>query len=371
MELHLSHRTLSLLPYRTEGNLKPDNDTFGQRRYCPVFRTMINDKAWIAIRKSRVFYGYLVIVLYACCTFSMAIAEDLTFDHSSVEKLALPVLLDGPPTIGKRVKLTAPEYVGTEVFHTLFLPQDWTPDGPALPIIFEYTGNYFPTSGSTGKVEDAGLGFGLSGGKYIWVSLPYINEQGTANEIRWWGDENATIQYAKQNVPRIIKRFNADSNAVFLCGFSRGAIGVNYIGLADDEIAGLWTAFITHDHFDGARAWNTPWGSPLEQYRTEARKRLERVGDRRYWVSQNGKNDSSERFIRSALDDTSLFTFEYINVGEILGPFPNDVSKAPHTDRWPLVPSEARSRVRQWLNQVIESTRINDRHFNTHIPLNN
>jgi len=33
---------------------------------------------------------------------------------------------------------------------------------------------------------------------------------------------------------------------VFICGFSRGAITVSYIGLADDEIAAFWKGMFTH-----------------------------------------------------------------------------------------------------------------------------
>ena len=183
---------------------------------------------------------------------------------TSRELLIVPPLASGDPAPGKRVNVTSEEYAGTDVNHTIYLPPDWMADGEKIPIIFEYTGNHFPQSGSTGEVEGAALGFGLSAGKFIWVSLPYINEDHTDNEIRWWGDEAATVDYAMQNVPKIIERFNADPDAVFLCGFSRGAIGVNYIGLHDDEIAKLWSAFITHDHFDGVRQWGgTTWGSPL------------------------------------------------------------------------------------------------------------
>jgi len=193
----------------------------------------------------------------------------------SVEQFKIPEISQGTPAAGKRVKVTAPEYAGTEVYHTLYLPAEWTADWKEtpkrLPIIFEYTGNHAPKLGSTGQVKDAGLGFGLSGGKYIWVSLPYIREDGKANQVTWWGDVEKTVGYAKTNVPRIIEEFGGDPEAVFLCGFSRGAIGVNFLGLHDDEIAGLWTAFITHDHFDGVRQWTkSGWGGPLEKYRREA-----------------------------------------------------------------------------------------------------
>ena len=267
-------------------------------------------------------------------------------------ELTVPELSDGPPAAGKRVAITSPEYVGTEVKHILYLPPQWKPNG-TVPIIFEYTGNYFPSSGSTGKPKDAALGYGLSGGKYIWVSLPYVNSSGTANEVTWWGDEDATVEYAKRNVPRIIEQFDARRDAVFLCGFSRGAIGVNYLGLHDDEIAGLWTAFVAHDHFDGAKQWSTPWGSSLAVYQHNAKQRLARLGNRPYWVSQNGSDRGTEQFVRSVVSDCSHFQFANINTKAILGSFPNDVAKSSHTDRWLLKPSTYRDQVWHWMNEIV------------------
>lgn len=273
----------------------------------------------------------------------------------SDDRLSVPELSVGVPAAGKRVAITPPEYSGTEVFHTLYLPENWKSNGRRLPIIFEYTGNYFPKSGSTGEVEGAGLGFGLSGGKYIWVSLPYISEDHRDNQITWWGDERATVEYAKVNVPRIIREFNADPDSVFLCGFSRGAIGVNYLGLHDDEIAQLWTAFVTHDHFDGIKEWkNTDWGAPLEKYREGAIERLKRVGNRPYLVSQNGSNYGTEGFIKSVLPSVKNFAIHDIDTSEVFGKFPNPIAEHPHTDRWLLVPSEYRSQTWKWMNEVTE-----------------
>lgn len=278
-------------------------------------------------------------------------AAELGVD-SEVE-LAIPVLSEGTPAAGKRVRVTSPEYVGSEVYHTIYLPANWQKDGKRLPIIFEYTGNFFPQSGSTGEVKDAGLGYGLSGGRYIWVSLPYIRTDGKGNEVTWWGDEDKTIQYAKTNVPRIIKGYGGDPSAVFLCGFSRGAIGVNYLGLHDDEISSLWTTFITHDHFDGVRAWGkSEWGSPLDKYRAEAAERLKRVAGRPYLVIQNGKGYGTEEFVRSVLPAMDNFTFIYVDTRAIFGSFPNEMAKSGHTDRWLLLPSEYRAAAWQWMNRV-------------------
>ncbi len=286
-------------------------------------------------------------------TGSTANNDAAELDVSSREILAIPALSRGTPAAGQRVKATPPEYFGTQVFHTVYLPKHWQKHGPSIPIIFEYTGNYFPQAGSTGEPEDAALGYGLSDGKYIWVSLPYISAEHTDNAVTWWGDEQATIEYAKVNVPRIIREFGADADAVFLCGFSRGAIGVNYIGLHDDEIAKLWTAFIAHDHFDGVKQWgNTTWGSPLAKYREAALERARRVGDRPYLVSQNGSKYGTEEYLRAILPDIDNFTFNSIDAGEIFGGFPNEFATAPHTDRWLLKPSKYRSRTWEWMNRA-------------------
>ncbi len=86
------------------------------------------------------------------------------------------------------------------------------------------------------------------------------------------------MAYAKKNVPRICEEFSGDPEAVVVCGFSRGAIGVNFIGLHDEEIAKLWCGFLTHDHYDGVREWRgTDWGTPLVDYRAGAAERLRRI----------------------------------------------------------------------------------------------
>ena len=287
---------------------------------------------------------------------SLSIAEGgVRLDAASQETLTALVISKGKPAAGKFVTLTAPEYVGTEVFHTLYLPGNWKKGGERLPIIFEYTGNYFPKSGSTGEVEGAGLGYGLSGGQYIWVSLPYISEGGRDNQVTWWGDEAATIAYAKVNVPRIIEEYGANPNAVFLCGFSRGAIGVNYLGLHDDEVAKLWTAFITHDHFDGIKEWGgTSWGKPLETYRAGAIERLKRVDGRPYLVCQNGDKYGTEAFVESVLESVDNFTFNNLSTLEIFGSFPHPLAKAAHTDFWAYLPSEYRELTRNWVNAVLD-----------------
>lgn len=289
---------------------------------------------------------------------SAQINSSYVLDVGSDAALALPENSTGKPAAGKRVAVTPKEYAGTNVCHMLYLPENWDKNWKKnkerIPIIFEYTGNYYPASGSTGEVEDAALGYTLSGGKYIWVSLPYISEDGKNNEVTWWGDETATVNYAKKYVPEIIEAYGGDKDAVFLCGFSRGAIGVNYLGLYDDEVAKLWSAFITHDHFDGIKEWGGVWGKPLVKYREQAAERLSRVNDRPYLVIQNGKEYGTKEWVSSTLNYIDNFKFIQINTNDIFGSFPNEIAKHKHTDRWPLLASTYRSETWRWFNKVIE-----------------
>jgi hypothetical protein len=243
------------------------------------------------------------------------------------------------PAAGRRVRQVAPEYKGTEVYHALYLPVDWKP-GDKYPVIIEYTGNRFAESGSTGEVKDANLGYGLTGGEgFIWVSMPYIEKGGQRNAVLWWGDKQATVDYCKTNLPRICKQFGGDLESVFLCGFSRGAIGASYIGLADDEIASFWKGMITHDHFDGDRIWGYP-----ESDRKSALLRLARLKGRPVLVCGEASD-----FLRDHLE-LAKFTFLKPPVAEIFE-IPEGKVINPHTDLWMHRDSKYREEARQWLNQ--------------------
>lgn len=276
----------------------------------------------------------------------------LTVLNAVAADLPLPPLVVGPPAAGRRVAVTPPEYAGTQVHHLVALPDDWTPDwsarGKRWPVIVEYTGNFHPASGSTGKIEGAALGYGLSRGEAIWVVLPYVAVDGRRNEVTWWGDTAATVRYAKTNVPRICAEFGGESTQVLLCGFSRGAIGVSFIGLHDDEVAQLWCGLWAHDHFDGAREWRgTEWGSPLARYQTEATARLRRLRGRPLLVTQGDTGSLTRDYLQPRLEPTQ-WTFRTIDMHALFGAFPNPSAKAPHTDRWLLRESADGDAVRQW-----------------------
>ena len=245
-------------------------------------------------------------------------------------------MTDLEPAAGRRVRQVSPEYEGTGVYHALYLPVGWKPGGK-YPVIVEYTGNEFPACGSTGEVKDANLGFGVSGGNdFIWVSMPYIAQGRQQNTRRWWGDRQATIDYCKQNLPRICAQFGGDLNSVFICGFSRGAIAASYIGLADDEIASLWKGFFTHDHFDGERRWGYP-----ESDRESALKRLARLKGRPV-LACGGANDFLKQHANLA-----AFTFVKPPISEIFD-IPDGKVIHPHTDLWMHRESKYRKDVREW-----------------------
>jgi hypothetical protein len=267
--------------------------------------------------------------------------------------LTLPPLTEQAPQPGQRATVTPPEHAGTKVHHLIALPDDWTPDwqakGKRWPVIAEYTGNYFPTSGSTGEVEGAGLGYGVARGKAIWVVLPYVAKDRAKNERTWWGDIDATVGYAKTNLPRICAEFGGDPKKVVLCGFSRGAIGVSFLGLHDDDVAKLWCGLWAHDHFDGMLEWKGhAWGSPLARYREEASVRLRRLAGRPLLVSQAGAQ--TRRFI-DALAPSGV-TYLTVDMAAHFGTFPNELAKHPHNDRWPMRDGEATQAARAWFERV-------------------
>lgn len=251
--------------------------------------------------------------------------------------LVVPIMEDGNPSAGKRVKQVLEEYRGTNVYHCLYLPRDWK-KGVKLPLIVEYAGNgpYQNSYGDkcSGRVEDCNLGYGISGGKgFIWVCLPFISQDGKGNQLQWWGDEKATVQYCKHVVRLLCDEYGADESRVILAGFSRGAIACNYIGLYDDEIAKLWCGFVAHSHYDGVRQWNYK-GSD----RTSARQRLKRLGKRMQFISHEASVEETRRYLES-IKANGDFTFVSI-------PFRN------HTDTWVLRDIPERKILRDWISTV-------------------
>ena len=287
--------------------------------------------------QKRVKYFLLTISL----SFSLWAAPDI---RTVKPDLVVPPLSHSKPAAGRRVKQTLPEWQDSKVYHVLYLPPDWKSD-TKLPVIVELAGNgpYKNRFGdvSTGHPEGSKMGYGISGGEgFIWVCLPYLNNAGTANVTKWWGNApkyNAgpTVDYCKKAVPWICREYGGDPKRVVLCGFSRGAIACNFIGLYDDEIAKLWRAFVPYSHYDGVRRWPYPGSN-----RESAQRRLQRLADRPQFICHEGTGVSGTQKFLDSTEIEGKFIFQATG-------FRN------HNDGWLLRPSPARDTLRAWLGKVL------------------
>jgi hypothetical protein len=271
-------------------------------------------------------------------------AKELPDLSTAAADLIVPETVSGEPAAGRRVRQTDPEFAGTAVHHTLYLPADWKTGagqrGKRYPVLVEYAGNgnYVNRYGdiSNGTVEGSKLGYGLSGGRnFIWICLPYVNSRERRNEIVWWGDVEATVRYARNTVERVCETYGGDREAVILSGFSRGAIACNYIGLHDDAIAGLWHAFLAYSHYDGVI---TTWPYPGAD-RAAALERLQRLRGRPVFICHEGSVENTRRYLAST-GVKAPFTFQTIR-------FRN------HNDGWALRDIPERRAARRWLRDVL------------------
>lgn len=285
------------------------------------------------------FLRNFVLAGFAC--FNIACAEGDDNIHRVVADLVVPEVTYGEPEAGKRVATVTDGWEKNNVKHMLYLPTDWEL-GKSYPVIVEYPGNggYRNELGdvSDGNPESCMLGYGLSAGeKFIWVSLPFVEIPGDGtkrNCLQWWGDVGDTKRYCIATVQDICQRYGGDKSRVVLCGFSRGAIACNYIGLNDDEIAKLWCGFFCHSHYDGVVRWPYPDSDP-----ESALQRLRRLAGRPQWISHEMDLTKTEEFItRSGV--TGVFAFVPI-------PYPN------HSSAWILRDIPERARARLWLHKTI------------------
>lgn len=256
--------------------------------------------------------------------------------------LVTPAMKDAPPAPGERVKQQLPKLRGTKLYHAVYLPTNWTKDR-RWPVIVEYPGNgpYENKLGdkNSGFVEDCNLAYGLSGGRdFICLTLPFVNDR-QENQRQWWGDPQATVDYCLAAVDLICTEFGGDPTKLVLCGFSRGAIACNYIGLRDDKIAKLWKCFVVHSHYDGVRRWTYD-----DSDADSARARLARLNGRPQWISHEGSVAATEQFLKDSakLADRPLGKFTFVSL-----PFPN------HTDTWALRDIAPRQEVRRWLREQL------------------
>jgi hypothetical protein len=269
--------------------------------------------------------------------------------HPYVRDLSIPPMELVEPAPGKRVRLTLPEYKDSEIFYSLYLPTDWQP-GRQFPVIVEYQGNGGAIA--VPGLYDSCLGYGQSGGKgFIWVCLPYISSE-KIQEVKWWGDVPATLDFCRRVVRTVCERYGGDGSAVLLTGFSRGAIACNYLGLHDDATADLWLAFLPHSHYEGK------WPGSKPEDREAMLARLARLHGRASFVT----NEGPEIF------PYALETIKRSDAPFTLVPLPD----VRHTNSWVLEDCPQRKQLRQWLADVLQkrpgthdvSGRVTDAHGN-------
>ena len=270
-------------------------------------------------------------------------------DIRSVEPdLTIPKLETGQPDAGKRVKQTIPGYEQTRVYHVTYLPTDWV-KGKRYPVLIEYAGNNHRGAYgdiSTGRPEGSNMGYGISGGRgFIWVCLPYLTAAGDDIALTWWGDSKnrtarPTLDYCHKTVPWICEKYGGDTDRVVLCGFSRGAIACNYLGLHDNETAKLWRAFIPYSHYDGIATW--PYSA---SDRDSALTRLKRLAKRPQFICHEVTGSrlnlaATKKWIESTSIKANL-TFA-------------ETGFRNHNDAWLLRTSPAREHLRAWLKRVLQ-----------------
>jgi hypothetical protein len=258
--------------------------------------------------------------------------------RSIAPDLVTPPMEEGTPAPGRRVRMQLDGYRGSGVYHALYLPRDYRP-GRKHPVIVEYAGNgnYRNRYGdvSEGVPEGSNLGYGMSGGNgFLWLCVPYVDAAERQVRKIWWGDVPATLQYCRDAVNSVVRDHGGDPRRVVLCGFSRGSIGCNYLGLHDDRIAQLWRAFVCYSHYDGVRQW------PYEgSDRDSALVRLRRLGGRRQFICHEVSVEQTRQYLRST-GIAGKWTFRTV-------PFRN------HNDQWMHRDTPLRRELREWLAAVV------------------
>lgn len=280
----------------------------------------------------------LVLLIICLATAAPGPAAEANLNRVAAD-LTVPVLTPGAPAAARRVRATTAAWANTTVYHTLYLPLEWTSTTRNLPVIVEYAGNggYRNALGDTsdGTVDGAMLGYGLSAGRgFIWVVLPFIERVGgeIRNATKWWGDITETKRYCIATVREVCRRYGGDPTRVVLAGFSRGAIACNYVGLHDDEIASLWCGLVAHSHYEGEFKHPAPDAGAWVE-------RLRRLGTRPIFVS----HELSVQKIKTAIAGSGVA----VEVTYADLPFPN------HSARWTLCDLPLRQQARAWLAATV------------------
>jgi len=318
----------------------------------PLFSDKADWHAWPSVILPIKLVSLKTVLLLLALAMKLPLAKSSAPDiRSEKPDLIVPKLGTGKAGPGKRIRESLPGYEATKAYHVTYLPTDWQ-KGERYPVIVEYTGNNYQGAHGdvcTGRPEGSSMGYGISAGRgFIWVCLPYLNADGDDITLNWWGAEKnraaqPTIDYCLKAVPWICEQYGGDPAQVVLCGFSRGAIACNYLGLHNDLVAKLWRAFIPYSHYDGIAAWPYP-GSD----RDSAAVRLKRLAKRPQFICHEVTASrlnlaATKRWLKSN-DLTENLTF-------------TETGFRNHNDAWLLRPSAARKQLRLWLKGILAQKR--------------
>lgn len=259
------------------------------------------------------------------------------------------------------MRQTEPSYAaaGSEMFHALYLPSDWA-STRQWPILVEYAGNgpFDDPYGdySPGTPEGSNLGYGLTAGQgAIWISMPFGNLNGSANQGWWWGcppncgvchcygyfNATPTLDYTQRTIQYVAQQYSGNLSVVVLLGFSRGAIAVNYMGYSNDAIAATWKGSIAYAHYLG-RPSDTVFPYPCN---TSAcgEVALARVAASR-----------APQYIVEELDNARNLTQVWVNsTGIQIDATYASTGFCNHNDAWVLRPSRGRDAMRAWYAQLL------------------
>ncbi len=299
----------------------------------------------------------LILAFSICALFSVQINSQ-EFNKPFVT----PEMQSGAPEPGKRVKVIPDGYAGTNVYHSLYLPEGHTRE-KQYPVIVEYTGNYAPGLGSSGQVKDASLGYATARALgAIWVVMPYLSVDGKTSEKTWWGSETETIDYCANQLRKLCMHYGGDPSAVFIIGFSRGAIAVNRLGLNDDRAADIWLGFHSHDHFDGQYRWSAAWANngDYEAYKADAEERAKRYKGRAALVGGEQMDSLVNYLASKQIDTLGKLTILTVPIAQIIPPDelfvnPDNGKKITHTDKWMNYDSPEADEVVKWYKDVIKN----------------
>ncbi|MEI8364783.1 MAG: hypothetical protein WCF65_00025 [Parachlamydiaceae bacterium] len=250
--------------------------------------------------------------------------------HVDIGALAVPAVEEGLPEAGKRVRVYLSRYPGA--YYVLFLPYNFTGTS-MLPLIFESPGNFFEES-LCGLPEGACLGYGLTRGMdYIWVSVPFVDDNGLILEKYWGENPLSTVNFWLAVLADLNMKFRVDRGKVVLAGFSRGAVSTIYIGNYNSIISSKWSAYFAHAHFDGC--CQTVLGNTNE--------RIKRIKDNKVLITVGGddpaKQCSKEAYEKLIEKGYSATYLEIPNLG--------------HSPAWILEESEAADEARSWLKSLL------------------